>query len=49
MEKMNEPKQIVFVDNLTSINELETFSKKDDVKFITFDYDSHIKLIERNI
>ena len=49
MEKMNEPKQIVFVDNLTSINELETFSEKVDVKFITFDYDSHIKLIERNI
>ena len=49
MEKMNEPKQIVFVDNLTSINEIEIFSNKDDVKIITFDYGSHIKLIEKNI
>ena len=46
---MNEPKQIIFVDNLTSINEIETISDKDDVKFITFDYDSHVKLTEKNI
>jgi len=49
MEKMNEPKQIIFVDNLTLINEIETISDKDDVKFITFDYDSHVKLTEKNI
>ena len=46
---MNEPKQIIFVDNLTSINELETFSDKDDVKIITFDYTSHIELTEKKI
>jgi len=49
MEKMNEPKQIIFVDNLTSINEIETFSDKDNVKIITFDYASHIELTEKKI
>ena len=49
MEKMNKPKKIIFVDNLTSINEIETFSNKSDVKIISFDYASHIKLKEKNI
>jgi hypothetical protein len=49
MEKMNEPKKIIFVDNLTSINEIETFSDKDNVKIITFDYASHIELTEKKI
>jgi len=49
MEKMNESKQIIFVDNLTSINEIETFSDKDNVKIITFDYASHIELTEKKI
>jgi len=49
MEKMNEPKKIIFVDNLTSINEVEIFSNQSDTKFITFDYTSHIKLTEKNI
>ena len=49
MEKMNKPKKIIFVDNLTSINEIEIFSNKSDVKIISFDYASHIKLKEKNI
>lgn len=49
MEKMNEPEKIIFVDNLTSINEIETFSDKDNVKIITFDYASHIELTEKKI
>jgi len=49
MEKMNKLKKIIFVDNLTSINEIETFSNKSDVKIISFDYTSHIKLKEKNI
>ena len=49
MEKMNKPKKIIFVDNLTSINEIETFSNQSDVKIISFDYASHIKLKEKNI
>ena len=46
---MNKPKKIIFVDNLTSINEIEIFSNKSDVKIISFDYASHIKLKEKNI
>ena len=46
---MNNPKKIIFVDNLTSINEVETFSNQSDVKIISFDYASHIKLTEKNI
>ena len=46
---MNEPKKIIFVDNLTSINEIEHFSNQSDVKIISFDYISHIKLTEKNI
>ena len=49
MEKMNNPKKIIFVDNLTSINEVQTFSNQSDVKIISFDYASHIKLTEKNI
>ncbi len=49
MAKMNEPKKIIFVDNLTSINEIENFSNHSDVKIISFDYTSHIKLTEKNI
>ena len=49
MEKMNTPKKIIFVDNLTSINEVEVFSNQSDVKIISFDYTSHIKLKEKNI
>ena len=49
MEKMNKPKKIIFVDNLTSINEIETFCNKSDAKIISFDYASHIKLREKNI
>ena len=49
MEKMNTPKKIIFVDNLTSINEVEVFSNQSDTKIITFDYTSHIKLKEKNI
>jgi len=46
---MNNPKKIIFVDNLTSINEVQTFSNQSDVKIISFDYASHIKLTEKNI
>ena len=46
---MNNPKKIIFVDNLTSINEIQTFSNQSDVKIISFDYASHIKLTEENI
>ena len=46
---MNTPKKIIFVDNLTSINEVEVFSNQSDVKIISFDYTSHIKLKEKNI
>ena len=49
MEKMNNPKKIIFVDNLTSINEIQTFSNQPNVKIISFDYASHIKLTEKNI
>ena len=49
MEKMNELKEIIFVDNLTSINEIEKFSIKLNTKFITFDYNSHLKLKNRKI
>ena len=49
MEKMNELKEIIFVDSLTSINEIENFSIKLNTKFITFDYDSHLKLKNRKI
>ena len=46
---MNKSKKIIFVDNLTSINEIENFSNQSDVKIISFDYTSHIKLTEKNI
>ena len=46
---MNEPEKIIFVDNLTSIDEIETFSNQSNVKIISFDYTSHIKLTEKNI
>ena len=46
---MNESKKIIFVDNLTSINEIANFSNQSDVKIISFDYTSHIKLTEKNI
>ena len=49
MGKMNESKKIIFVDNLTSINEIANFSNQSDVKIISFDYTSHIKLTEKNI
>tara|TARA_B110000467_G_scaffold1903_1_gene1559 strand:- start:237 stop:2093 length:1857 start_codon:yes stop_codon:yes gene_type:complete len=49
MGKMNKSKKIIFVDNLTSINEIENFSNQSDVKIISFDYTSHIKLTEKNI
>ena len=48
MEKIDFTK-IIFVDELTSINELENFSNELGIKFITFDYISHTKLIEKNI
>ena len=32
--KNDEPKKIIFVDNLTSINEIESFSNQSDVKYI---------------
>ena len=46
---MNTLKKIIFVDSLTSINEVEVFSNQSDTKIITFDYTSHIKLKEKNI
>ena len=49
MEKMTEGGKIVFVDSLTSINEVESFFDKENVKIITFDYSSHIQLTEKNI
>jgi hypothetical protein len=49
MEKMNKPQKIIFVDDLTSINEIETLSNQSDVKIISFDYTSHIKLNKKNI
>ena len=49
MGKMNESKKIIFVDNLTSINEIANYSNQSDVKIISFDYTSHIKLTEKNI
>jgi len=49
MEKINKLKKIIFVDDLTSINEIEIFSNQSDVKIISFDYASHIKLAEKNI
>jgi hypothetical protein len=49
MEKMNKLKKIIFVDDLTSINEIEIFSNQSDIKIISFDYASHIKLTEKNI
>jgi len=35
MEKMNKPQKIIFVDDLTSINEIETLSNSSDVKIIS--------------
>ena len=49
MEKMNKPQKIIFVDDLTSINEIEILSSQSDVKIISFDYTSHIKLNKKNI
>ena len=49
MEKMNKPEKIIFVDELTSIDEVEKISNQSDVKIISFDYDSHMKLTEKNI
>jgi hypothetical protein len=49
MEKIIKTEKIIFVDDLTSINEIESFSNQSDVKFITFDYTTHIKLTEKNI
>jgi hypothetical protein len=49
MEEIEYNEKIIFVDELTSINEIENFSKQMKVKFITFDYNSHIKLKEKNI
>ena len=46
---MNEFEKIIFVDNLTSMNEILIFSNQSNVKIISFDYDSHIKLTENNI
>ena len=49
MEKIIKTEKIIFVDDLTSINEIESFSNQSGVKFITFDYTTHIKLTEKNI
>ena len=35
MEKMNKSQKIIFVDDLTSINEIETLSNSSDVKIIS--------------
>ena len=46
---MTEGKKIIFVDSLTSINEVENFFDKENIKIITFDYSSHVELTEKNI
>jgi hypothetical protein len=49
MGKMTEGRKIIFVDSLTSINEVKNFFDKENVKIITFDYSSHVELTEKNI
>ena len=49
MGKMTEGKKIIFVDSLTSINEVKNFFDKENIKIITFDYSSHVELTEKNI
>ena len=46
---MTEGKKIIFVDSLTSINEVKNFFDKENIKIITFDYSSHVELTEKNI
>ncbi len=46
---MTEGRKIIFVDSLTSINEVKNFFDKENVKIITFDYSSHVELTEKNI
>ena len=49
MGQVKNIKKIILVDDSTSINEIEKLSNYTDIKFITFDYTSHIKLTEKKI
>ena len=46
--KNQTPKKIILIDNLTEINEIVDFLDNETL-VISFDYESHNKLLEQNI
>ena len=49
MEKNKTPKKIILIDNFTQINEIGNLISDNSTKIITFDYESHQELLEKNI
>ena len=47
--KNKTPKKIILVDNFTQINEIGNLISDNSTKIITFDYESHQELLEKNI
>ena len=47
--KNKTPKKIILVDNFTQINEIGNLISDNSTKIISFDYESHQKLLEKNI
>ena len=43
------PKKIILIDNFTQINEIDNLTSDNSTKIITFDYESHQELLEKNI
>ena len=42
-------KKIILIDNFTQINEIDNLISDNSTKIISFDYESHQKLLEKNI
>ncbi len=47
--KNKTPKKIILVDNFTQINEIGNLISDNSTKIISFDYESHQELLEKNI
>ena len=47
--KNKTPKKIILIDNFTQINEIDNLISDNSTKIISFDYESHQKLLEKNI
>ena len=47
--KNKTPKKIILIDNFTQINEIGNLISDNSTKIITFDYESHQELLEKNI